>query len=286
MSTEPTTSPVTKLVPGITLVALVAMIAGAIFHVATLRQAPAPAFNRSMAPDAPVYTDKSSWFAKPLVQPAGGWEKPWGIDLFWINDKNPSYKGGWNAPTDWAGNQAEFNEDLIWIERVKSALPTYAPKIRTAANLSGTEFDTKSADALEQEDVLAAFDVYGNEFNLMRGLIIGGRGAGAKLAADLYSQRIQNAPSFENVFGIVVIADAEPSALDAFASMSACTDETTSFPCLFDITGLNTEERATQLTLLAQSLSIALDTNAPKPAAPLAPMEFIDIAPINKPDGQ
>src|SRR5690606_4203374 len=66
---------------------VVAGIAGfVLFQDALFRMSIAPSgrFSAEAAPQQLDYTRKESWALRPAQPPPGGWEKPWGIDTFFI----------------------------------------------------------------------------------------------------------------------------------------------------------------------------------------------------------
>lgn len=284
---DPQHSPVTKLVPGFALIALVGMIAAAIFHVVTMRPAPAPQFSRESLPPAPDYVSSQSWMLRPADELPGGWARPWGVDLIWYIDRNEAYAGGWNAPLDWIGSQAAYETDAAWAEAIDSLFGIFVPKIRVAATLAGSEEDRNAAVAIEREDALAAFDHYASYEHKTRGFFIGGRETSAETAVTIYKERIAGTAVLNDLFGGFVFADADiSSVMSEDSEISPCSETQPIFPCYLDISKIPDEDVEYAVSGLLNSFSAYLDKNAPKPAEPFPPMETIEIAPINKPDGQ
>ena len=189
MSEEPQVNIITRLIPGLTIICLIIMIAAAIFHVVTLSPTPKPAFNRADVPPAPDYASEEAWLVRPSEELAGGWEKPWGIDLIWFVDQPDGYLGGWNVPIDWSVTNLQLSEEEWLVSEDVRDFGLFSPRRRHAASLSGDDADLKSALALETEDVLSAIDHYLEHNNTSRGIFLGGQGTGVRSACILDSIR-------------------------------------------------------------------------------------------------
>ena len=184
MSDDTAPSALTRLVPPLTIIALLVMIAAAIYHVVTLGSQPTPAFSRADAPSQPDYSKTQAWYVRPEAETDGGWKSPWGVDLLWLNDARNGYAGGWNAPADWLPSHIALEKDLNWIQSLEAGIGFYAPARRLAARLNGSDVDVESARKLETEDVLSALDHYVENDHKQRGFFLGGRGAGAEEGSD------------------------------------------------------------------------------------------------------
>src|SRR6185295_17867664 len=91
-------------------------------------------FATSPAPPRPDYSKAEAWALRPAQPPPGGWEKPWGVDVFFIHPTT-AYSAEWNARID----------DKASDERLASRIlpnhagpflqvgPVYAPRYRQAA---------------------------------------------------------------------------------------------------------------------------------------------------------
>lgn len=278
------TSPLTRMVPGLTLIALIVMISGAIFHVFTLRPAQAPGFSRETAPKAPDFFIEEGWLERPSTTKAGGWDKPWGVDLFWFTGAGENYTAGWNTPIDWVGSDLSFESEASWPLIFNDAFALFSPRLRHAASLNGSSEDYEAARALENEDALSAFDFYADHDHQLRGVFIGGREQGVETASQVYTQRILGTPVFNDLFGGVIVADSGDNKVsDLFPGLENCNDAA-NFPCLLNISGLSGEEAGERVNRLMTDFSLWLDDHAAKPAEPFPPMETIEIAPINKTD--
>lgn len=282
MSDDTAPSALTRLVPPLTIIALLVMIAAAIYHVVTLGSQPAPAFSRADAPLQPDYSNTQAWYVRPEEETDGGWKSPWGVDLLWLNDARNGYAGGWNAPADWLPSHIALEKDLNWIQSLEAGIGFYAPARRLAARLNGSDVDVESARKLETEDVLSALDHYVENDHKQRGFFLGGRGAGTEFADLVYSQRLKGTQPFDVLFGgIAVVNKSDLPKGSNLAMLPLC--GTGKFPCLLDLHGLNDEKKAELLNTTLKSFGTWLDENAAKPAEPLPPIEVIKIAPINKP---
>lgn len=284
---ESSASPLTRLVPGLTLLALVAMIASAIFHVLTLSPAPVPAFSRETAPPAPDYAAYESWYDRPDVQPEGGWAKPWGVDLIWYAGHSDNYASGWNLPLDWAGRDQAYQPDAEWFGTLPHPLMTFVPQIRHAVKQSGEAEDYQAAQELAMEDALAAFDHYAQQDHRQRGFFLGGRGHGVELAQSIRRQRVDGSPLLKKYFGGFIIADPRTAAsVKSDSGLPACAEAADNFPCILDISGLAPDAAASVIETQMAGMSSWMDDNIGKPAEPLPPLETIEIAPVHKPDNQ
>lgn len=284
---ETATSPLTRLVPGLTLLALVVMISSAIFHVVTLSPAPVPAFSRETAPPAPDYEAYESWYNRPDVQTEGGWAKPWGVDLIWYAGHSDNYASGWNLPLDWAGRDQAYQPDAEWFGTLPSPLMTFVPQIRHAVDQPGEAEDYQAAQELAMEDALAAFDYYAQHDHRQRGFFLGGRGYGAELAKSIHSQRVDGSPLLKKYFAGFIVADHDAAnSFQPEVGLPTCAEAADTFPCVLDISGLAPDAAAAAVETQMAGMSAWMDDNVGKPAEPLPPLETIEIAPVHKPDNQ
>ena len=282
MSETPQISVATRIVPGLTIIALIVMIAAAIFHVATLSPVPEQSFSRGDAPPAPDYTQPTAWLSLPDPAPEGGWEKPWGVDLIWFVDQPEGYFGGWNIPLDWAPTNEQLNQQSWLNENDLISVPLYAPRRRHLSSASGEEADQKSASRLEQEDVLDATDFYLEERNLQRGIFLGGSGTGVMQAVAVVDMRLAETKPYDQLLGGIVVA---PNGTDAqLPPWPDCEETITDFPCILDLsTSGDTGTSIERLGRTFDKFSVWLDQNVSKPAAPLPPFETIELSPIRRP---
>ena len=286
MSDQPEASPLTRLVPVFAIVALVAMIAAAIFHVATLNEEPAPGFDRATAPAEPDYSASTSWLTRPESETPGGWERPWGVDVLWYSERIESYRGGWNAPIDWVGTEETAMTGDAWLNATPDQVKVFAPKRRYTSAFETPEEDRRAALELENEDVLSSFDYYADNDHRLRGLFVGGRGKGVEAAISIMEERIVGTEPYTSLFGGLIIAPGTSLSDDANIDLPACSREAPAYPCLLDLSALDETAAQESFNSTMSAFSQWLDENVAKPAAPLPPIETIQIAPINRPDGQ
>ncbi len=286
MSSESAPSALTRLVSPLTIIALVAMIGGAIYHVSQIGAKPAPPFSRDAAPEAPDYSDATSWYKKPDNETSGGWHTPWGVDLFWYTASKKGYASGWNAPANWLSASSALGNDATELSFISEAHGVYAPARRFSTQLNGADIDRKASLALEAEDGLKSFDQYLAKDHRLRGVFIGGRGHGLELARQTYELRIKSTQPFDILFGGVIAADLDQKSLEEmFSGLKGC-DDSPNFPCVLSLNGKSADASAKAVSELMTSFGKWLDDNAAKPAEPLPPIEIIEIEPINKPKGQ
>lgn len=283
MSSEEPPSALTRLVPPITILALIVMIGSAALHVYQLSAKQAPPFSREAVPVRPDYTEASTWFLRPDEPPDGGWVSPWGVDVFWLSDTRSGYVSGWNAPYDWLSAGPALGKNHPFLVTLSSDHGVYVPKRRFQAGLNGSKIDFQAAADLELEDVFSAFDTYASLDHNLRGLFLGGTGRGVDLASDVYRDRIRASRPFDVLFGGVIASGKSVETLQSlFSDLPLCT-ESTQFPCILDISGQSADNAAIRIDKLMISFGDWLEANAAKPAEPLPPIEIIEIEPINKP---
>ena len=284
MSNEPAPSPITRLVPPLTIIALVIMIGAAIFHVAMIAPPQAPAFERSDAPTAADYAEISGWHQRPTNERDGGWERPWGVDVIWFPAYPGGFLGGWNVPLDWAGSE-EAQNIPSWAPQAEAlASDLFIPRRRYVSSMTGNAIDLQGAQALENEDILSAADHYLENDHLMRGIFLGGSEDGVKAAMQVYNLRLNDTLPFDNLFGGLIIGSATSSSdVENLPGWPVCS-VSGSYPCILDLRGQTEEEAAQSVTQTLTQFSAWLDAEVPKPAAPLPPFETIELSPINRPD--
>lgn len=286
MSEDQSPSVVTRLVPGVTILALIIMIASAIFHVVSLSPEEAPPFDRASAPTAPDYAQASSWIVYPETETAGGWERPWGVDLLIYRDQPDGFLGGWNVPLDWSGNVQISDDETSIISAVDPQHAVYLPKRRHRSSLNGAAEDQQLAEELETEDALDSADYYLQIENRQRGIFLTGAGTGVDMSLEVYNNRITETLPYADLIGGLIVLPGRGFDEAILPDWSSCSETLGIYPCLLDLRGLNGADIGSEVSATLSDFSSWLDDTAPKPAAPLPPMEMIEIAPINRPDGQ
>ncbi len=188
---------------------------------------PSGRFKDERAPAPPDYSKPESWAMRPATPPPGAWEKPWGVDVFFIAPASDYSGKAWNAAID---NQAAQRvlDDVILPNHAApfaKAGPVYAPRYRQAslhAELNVTP-ETDGALLLAYNDVRDAFDRYAAQDNNARGVILVGVGQGGLHAVRLLQDRFQQEPMKERLAAAYIIDAALPlDLLGASISQPLC----------------------------------------------------------------
>src|SRR5262245_27181729 len=81
---------------------LILVVAGLAFQDSLFRMAARPSghFATSPTPPRPDYTKAEAWALRPEQPPPGGWEKPWGVDVFFLHPTSAYAGDDWNAKID------------------------------------------------------------------------------------------------------------------------------------------------------------------------------------------
>lgn len=197
--------------------AIIAAIAGGIlFQDALFRMSITPPgrFAEESAPPRPDYSEPEAWALRPANPPPGGWETPWGIDIFFVHPVSAYSGAGWNAKIDDAEALARLKDRILpnHAGPFLQAGPVYAPLYRQASLHSeisvGGEGD--GAFLLAYEDVLRAFDHYMETDNRHRGLVLAGVGQGGLYVERLLADRFQAEPLKSRLAAAYVIDAALP----------------------------------------------------------------------------
>ncbi|MAP95508.1 MAG: hypothetical protein CMK07_11195 [Ponticaulis sp.] len=285
MSEVSETSAVTRLVPGLTILVLLIMIAAAVFHVVTLSPPQHPSFSRENAPAAPDFSNTTSWLLRPTGERLGGWERPWPIDLIWFPDQPDGYLGGWNTPIDWSALDGQLSSEPWLQTSERTSYVAFSPRRRHVSSLSGSDEDKSLAEALEREDVLRATDYYLETDHLMRGIFVGGRGSGLSAAIDVVEMRLADTAPYDRLLGGIIISPMQTEDLpEDMPPWPACAETASEYPCILDLRGISEADAVVQqIDQTSKVFSQWLDGNVTKPAAPLPPMETIEFSPVRRP---
>lgn len=244
------------------------------------------------------YSDAAAWIERPAIPPPGGWETPWGVDVFLV------------APP--STRPAKNGEILIGDNTIDAALvafdglPVYAPRYRQPSPAVRRR-DTSPYDDHSRADITAAFDQYLETDNLLRGLLIAVPEGHEALVEDSLAEIRADADlrqRFAGVLSLTAGADQPPEALDGVICSDAMEGQcviaaampgkrsalgilTPTLPAPPRSYALADAEAATiAVSSRAALLSEWLDEALPKPAEPLGgfdTMESIEIAPIRRP---
>lgn len=197
---------------------IAAVVAGAIiFQDALFRMSITPPgrFAEETAPPRPDYAKPDSWALKPARLPPGGWEKPWGVDIFFIHPGSAYSNAGWNAAIDNPEALDRLKQKILPNQAgpFLQAGPVYAPLYRQASLHveinAGSEGD--GAFELAYQDVLRAFDHYIATDNRHRGIILAGVGQGGLYTQRLLADRFQTNPLKDRLAAAYVIDAALPA---------------------------------------------------------------------------
>jgi hypothetical protein len=198
--------------------AIAVLVAGGlIFQDQWFRMAihPPGEFAKAPAPPRPDYADDASWALKPSQPPPGGWERPWGIDVFFIHPTSAYDGDDWNAKIDDAKSKERLEEKLLpnHAGPFLQAGPVYAPRYRQAALWSEVDVGGEGDGAflVAYNDILAAFDAYMERYNRGRGVIVVGVGQGGLYAQRLLADRFQAEPLKERLAAAYIIDAALPT---------------------------------------------------------------------------
>ena len=196
----------------------VAGVAGfVLFQDALFRMSITPSgrFNAEAAPPRLDYAKKESWALRPAQPPAGGWEKPWGIDIFFIPPISSYSNAGWNVPTYSADALDRLKQRILpnHAGPFMQAGPVYAPLYRQASlhaelNVGG---EGDGAFEIAYDDVLRAFDAYMEHDNRHRGIVLAGVGQGGLHAQRLLADRFQTEPLKSRLAAAYIIDAALPA---------------------------------------------------------------------------
>ena len=204
------------LIGGAALVTVI--VAGAVlFQDALFRMSITPQgrFAQEAAPARPDYAKAESWALRPAQPPPGGWETPWGVDVFFIHPASAYSNAGWNAAVDNAEALERLKERILpnHAGPFLQAGPVYAPLYRQASLHSEVNVGGEGDGAFELAygDVLRAFDHYMEVDNRYRGVVIAGVGQGGLYAQRLLADRFQAEPLKSRLAAAYIIDAAVPA---------------------------------------------------------------------------
>lgn len=254
-------------------------------------------------PVEPDYYYEDAWLLRPAEATPGGWESPWGVDLFVIAPPvhSPTPKGLVSIDAD--ALHADFEQYLADTELSAVTPEIYAPAYRSPSP-ADTGHHRKEDYATAAADAATAFRRYMTADNRDRAFMV----MAAPGAEKLLPAVLEAIPEGEEVrlrFGGIVLPETGRTALDA-RSLGACS------PALDDCvleSGIKAEASALRwfvpglphpevsysaaesdvqaINQRASDLSSWLEDNAVKPAEPFdtwAADEVVDVAPIRRPN--
>ncbi|MEO0981769.1 MAG: DUF3089 domain-containing protein [Pseudomonadota bacterium] len=259
-----------------------------------MRQSPDPA-------PAPDFTLEANWSVQPETQPPGGWERPWGLDVFLLPPPAGVSNSVGLTPIEDERVRASMDAAVAaFAEPAGSAGPVYAPYLRHPSAALPRD-DAAELDDAARADAIAAFQHYLTRYNRERAIMLVVL-PGAESAAEAVIEFINIDSRLTQRFAGVALAAVGERAPRLRADCSELFDNACTFiaaaaaaPRPLGWLSPNLPGRAAALrpadpAALAgefadrsTSLSVWLDENAPKPAEPLEGFEVIDVAPIRRP---
>lgn len=191
--------------------------AGLLFNDQLFRMAihPPGSFAGKPAPTRPDYSKPESWALKPAQEPPGGWEKPWGVDIYFVHSTSAYTGDDWNANIGDKDSASRLLDHILPNQAgpFLQAGPVYAPRYRQAALYSevtvGGEGD--GAFLVAYNDVLAAFDAYIKTDSHDRGIILAGVGQGGLYVQRLLADRFASGPLKDRLGAAYIIDAAMPA---------------------------------------------------------------------------
>jgi hypothetical protein len=148
---------------------------------------------------------------RPERPPAGAWETPWGVDVFFIHPTTAYAGDAWNAPVNDPKATARLDNAILpnHAGPFLHAGPVYAPRYRQAALHAELDVGGQGDKAflLAYDDVLRAFDYYLSADNRGRAILLAGVGQGGLHALRLLEDRFQE-PSLKHRLAAAYIIDA------------------------------------------------------------------------------
>lgn len=254
-------------------------------------------------PQQPDYSYEESWLQRPDDAPPGGWEEPWGVDVFVLPppQSTPAPKG--LQPADSDKLRSDYRRFLSQSGLDARDMVIYAPAYRSPS--PATTGDERFEEMEEaRSDVSAALRRYLSADNRDRGLVIlAAPGSEPLLNAVLLV--LPDSHQFRERFGGVILPDRKlPSVWrdqigtcsPAFDGCALQTDLAATKPAIgifipeLPRPKLNYsagEDFLERVDTRLQALTSWLDLNATKPAEPFdswAADEVVDVAPIRRPN--
>lgn len=204
------------MMSGVGVVA-VTLMGGLLLQDTFFRMAATPPgrFAAMPAPPRPDYAMPESWALRPTLPPPGGWEKPWGVDVFFIHPASAYAGDDWNADIADTAAATRLEQRILpnHAGPFEQAGTVYAPRYRQAALHSEMDVggDGDGAFLVAYNDVLAAFDQYTASDNRERGIMLVGVGQGGLYAQRLLADRFQDEKMQERLAAAYIIDAALPA---------------------------------------------------------------------------
>ena len=256
-----------------------------------------------MVPETPDYFNESVWLERPASQPSGGWEAPWGVDVFLISSPVTSAVRKGALPAEDDALKKEYEALIVQTGLRTDGLTVYAPAYRSPSPAS----DKRERDEeikLAQSDIALSMKRYLSAENRQRGLVIV---AAPKTEPMLYAalQQLPETAQFRQRFGGVLLPSGKnKSRWDTVMRGCSPAFDDCSLPTTMDanpmgmgwvmprlpqphLTYSADPALSSQISDRVEALSSWLDQNAEKPAEPFnswAADEVVDVAPIHRPN--
>ena len=256
-------------------------------------------------PEEPDYYYDEVWLERPAETPSGGWEEPWGVDLFIVPSPVSTPMRAGLIPANSDVLRAEFEGMLEDTGLAENEFTIYAPGFRSPSPASAGKNRDEQIETAKQ-DVAEAMKRYLAAENRMRGLIVIAAPDSEPLVPAALGQ-IPEEQAFRQRFGGILLpsgknlsqwselagtcspafdACAVQTTLDASAGMFAWLT-----PSLAHAKRNYSAEEGFSETVSTRidALSSWLDLNADKPAEPFdtwAADEVVDVAPIRRPNDE
>ena len=254
----------------------------------------------------PDYGLQEDWLQRPAKTPPGGWASPWGVDVIILAPfpTTPQPAGLLPASSDVIRSDFEdFMDDAGLASELGAVV--YAPSYRAPSPASRKRMRGE-ASALAAGDVAAAVSRYASADNRKRGvLIVAAPGTEALLEAALSA--LPDDEDFRQRFGGVMMP-ADMDVAEWVEVAGPCSDAVDACVVSTGLTASKPVRRfflpslprprlvysadgtlADSINARAETLSIWLEENLPKPAEPFdtwAAEEVVDVAPIRRPNSE
>lgn len=251
---------------------------------------------------APDYYYEEAWLMHPEEETPGGWESPWGVDVFVIAPPvhSPAPKG--LISIDGEALKADFEQFMDESGLSASDLTIYAPAYRSPSPASKGQA-RRQAFETAATDVSAAMQRYLSSENRARAFVI----LAAPGSAPMLEKAIETISDDEDLrlrFGGVLVPEGRQAAVTGdlgpcSPALEACvtTHGFTAKPSGMrwfvpalphpEVTFVASEDAVQAVEQRTDALSNWLELNAVKPAEPFdtwAADEVVDVAPIRRPN--
>lgn len=259
-------------------------------------------FQTSEAPQALDYSQTAAWARKPEESQPGGWEKPWGVDVFLLPpEPRAPYPAG-IVPADHESSSVRTDAFVISAAPLFGETSLYAPYLRYPSPALNAQSKTNMAHTTSG-DALAAFRQYLERHNRERGVLLAAPHSALASVRAIIAEIEDNEELLLRFGGLILLdeltaSSPQISCSEAFQGTCALHVAMSSKVSMWQrvLPNLNApplthifEDMPGDTAKVSDRLAVFsswLDENAPKPAEPLGgfdEMEAVDIAPIRRP---